>query len=183
MRYQSHDQPAAYLNTTTQDSELQQGQQGLSFVATWFWNPSLLTYVKATTDASGNLNVTGGGGGGGSVTQGTVPWIVQATETTYTAATVTATTSGVTTLLTPGAGNALTLRYMCLSADFSNTTQVVVTVQFSSGSPLYRVALAPGAIWARNIGAGRWNVQGATNATLQVSLSANQTVYASFEAQ
>jgi hypothetical protein len=40
------------------------------------WQPSTLSYIYATADASGNLNVTGGGGGGGgSVTQGTTPWV------------------------------------------------------------------------------------------------------------
>ena len=32
------------------------------------WNTSTLSFVKLTTDVSGNLNVTGGGGGGGAVT-------------------------------------------------------------------------------------------------------------------
>jgi hypothetical protein len=50
---------------------------GILFTAAYIWQPSTLSYIHASADASGNLNVTGsGGGGGGSVTQGTIPWQV-----------------------------------------------------------------------------------------------------------
>jgi len=49
---------------------------GILFTAAYIWQPSTLSYIHASADASGNLNVTGSGGGGGSVTQGTIPWQV-----------------------------------------------------------------------------------------------------------
>jgi hypothetical protein len=50
---------------------------------TYLWQPSTLSYITATADATGNLNTTGSGGGsGGTVTanQGTAgsyPWLVK----------------------------------------------------------------------------------------------------------
>jgi hypothetical protein len=43
---------------------------GLLITAQYIWQPSTLSYIHATADASGNLNVTssGGGGGGGNGT-------------------------------------------------------------------------------------------------------------------
>ena len=38
---------------------------GVLFTAAYLWQPSTLSYIHASADASGNLNVTGGGGGGG----------------------------------------------------------------------------------------------------------------------
>jgi hypothetical protein len=75
-QYATPSAPAGYEGATSLGVEPQQGLQWVSFVSIWAWNSSLLQYVHLTTDASGNLNVTGGGGGGGSVTQGTVPWVV-----------------------------------------------------------------------------------------------------------
>ena len=50
---------------------------GVLFTAAYIWQPSTLSYIHASADVDGNLNVTGGGGGGGgSVTQGTIPWVV-----------------------------------------------------------------------------------------------------------
>lgn len=49
---------------------------GVLFTAAYIWQPSSLSYIHASADASGNLNTTSSGGGGGSVTQGTIPWQV-----------------------------------------------------------------------------------------------------------
>jgi len=54
---------------------------GILFTAAYIWQPSTLSYIHASADASGNLNVTGSGGGGGSVTQGTIPWQVSQSGT------------------------------------------------------------------------------------------------------
>jgi hypothetical protein len=54
---------------------------GALYSAMFIWQPSTLSYIHASADASGNLNTTGsGGGGGGTVTanqgtSGTDPWL------------------------------------------------------------------------------------------------------------
>jgi len=45
---------------------------GALYSAMFIWQPTTLSYIHASADASGNLNTTaGGGGGGGTVNQGT----------------------------------------------------------------------------------------------------------------
>lgn len=100
---------------------------------------------------------------------------------TYPAGSSTVTVSGNTTVLTPTSGKAVRLYYICLSARTVNSDGVDVAVKFVGGSDLYKVSLLPGAIWARNIGAGRFYIQGGVDVALQLNLSAGQAILASFE--
>lgn len=56
---------AGYVNPLSGLNELGFGQAGSNYVILRAWQPSSLSFVTLTLDASGNLNVTGGGGGGG----------------------------------------------------------------------------------------------------------------------
>lgn len=105
--------------------------------------------------------------------------IVQS-PSTYSAKSVTAIASGDTTIHTPTNGAAVRLHYICLSASGSNTAPILAVIKFGS-TVLYQVSLAPGAMFARNIGAGRYYLQGATNASVVVNLSGVQTVYSNIE--
>lgn len=72
------------------------------------------------------------------------------------------------------------LYYVSLSADGSNGADVTATVKVGASSK-YKVSLKAGAIWARNIGAGRWYVTGSAGEDIIVNLSAAQTVHVSVE--
>lgn len=72
------------------------------------------------------------------------------------------------------------LYYISLSADGANTADVAATVKIGT-SEKYKVSLKAGAIWARNIGAGRWYVTGSAGEDIIVNLSAAQTVHVSVE--
>lgn len=80
--------------------------------------------------------------------------------------------SGTTAIITPPSGNGTRLHYYALNADGSNANPVTVTLQFAgAASPVCIISLLPGAIFARNIGAGRFFTEGAINAVLNVTLS------------
>jgi hypothetical protein len=105
---------------------------------------------------------------------------VEQAVATYSVKTGDATASGDTTIHTPTGGTAVRLHYICLSALGTNSADVTVTVKLGSTS-LYKLNLRPGAMWARNIGAGHRYLQGATNDVFKVTLSASQTVSVSME--
>lgn len=93
-----------------------------------------------------------------------------------------ATISGDNIIHTPALGKKIRLYYLSLSALSANTDAVTAIVKFAAGgATLYEISLKAGAIWARNIGAGRRFVDGGVNDDLIVNLSDNQTVYVSFE--
>lgn len=89
--------------------------------------------------------------------------------------------SGDNTIHTPASGKAIQLCYLCLSAAGGNTADVTALVKFGAGPARYKVSLKAGAMWARNIGAGRFQLAGGANEDLIVNLSAAQTVFASIE--
>ena len=101
---------------------------------------------------------------------------------TYSAKAVVASASGNNTIHTPTASNRIRLGYIVLSADGANSADVTATVKFAAGgSSLYVVSLKAGAMWARNVGAGRRYLDGGVNNALIVSLSTAQTVNVSIE--
>lgn len=89
--------------------------------------------------------------------------------------------NGDNTIRTPATGKALRLHYLSLSAPDTNASSVTVTLHFGVSATLYRINLAPGALWARNIGAGRRYLQGGINEALIANLSAARTVSVSVE--
>jgi len=92
--------------------------------------------------------------------------------------------SGDNTIRTPESGKYVLLQYLCLSADGANGADVTATVKWAGMSDaLYKVSLKPGAIWARNIGAGRRVVTGDVDQALVVNLSVAQSVHVSHESQ
>lgn len=101
-------------------------------------------------------------------------------ETTYSAKAVSISASGDNTIHTPASGKAVRLHYISVSADANNSAPVTATIKLA-GSTLYQVSLAPGAIYSRNIGAGRYYLQGSSNGLVEVNLSIAQNVYASVE--
>lgn len=97
---------------------------------------------------------------------------------------VTALSSGDNTIFTPTGGTASRVHYISLSADGANSADVTAIVKFGAGgSAKYKVSLKAGAIFARNIGAGKRYMQGATNEAVIVNLSTAQTVHVSVEAE
>lgn len=99
---------------------------------------------------------------------------------TYSAVAVDANSTGDTSIVTASVGQNLRLHYLCLSANGANSADVTVSVKIGS-SVLYKVSLKPGAIWARNISAGRRYLSGSAGDDLLVTLSADQTVHTSAE--
>lgn len=92
--------------------------------------------------------------------------------------------AGDSTIKTPASGMFILLQYLCLSADADNGANVTATVKWAGNADaLYKVSLKPGAIWARNIGAGRRVVTGVVDQALVINLSAAQAVHVSHEAQ
>jgi hypothetical protein len=88
--------------------------------------------------------------------------------------------AGDTTVYTPVAGASVLLQYLSLSADGANAGDVTVIVKLGA-LVKYKVSLKPGAIWARNIGAGRRMVRGIVDAPLIINLSAAEAVHVSVE--
>lgn len=99
------------------------------------------------------------------------------------AAARTVSSAGDNIVHTPASGRFVLLEYVCLSADALNTAPVIATIKWNGGADLYKLSLVPGAIWARNIGAGRKVVTGGQDQALVVSLSAAQNVYYSEESE
>lgn len=99
-------------------------------------------------------------------------------ENSLSVLTVDTTTSGDTTLVS--ITGKPQLFYISLSANGANSADVTVTVKIGT-SEKYKVSLKPGSIWARNVGAGRSFITGATGENIIINLSASQTVHASIE--
>lgn len=103
-------------------------------------------------------------------------------DATYEAKAATYSSSGNNTHHTPASGKQINLCYVCLSADGANVGDVTVIVKFGAGgASKYKISLKPGALWARNIGAGRRTVKGTVDETLVINLSAAETVHVSTE--
>ncbi len=141
----------------------------------YVWDPGMLAWVKM---------VQPGGGGGGSVTQGTVPWITDQQLKTYVPVSGTISANGDNVVITPAAGKTVRVYYLSFGADQNNSTQVIVRLRPSSlalGSSWYTYPLVPGAVIARNVGAGKFYVAGGVNDTIIVNLSGSLTVYWTLE--
>lgn len=72
------------------------------------------------------------------------------------------------------------LFYIALSANGANSADVTAIVKVG-GVTKYKVSLKAGAIWARNVGAGRGYITGSAGDDIIVNLSAAQTVHVSVE--
>ena len=77
-------------------------QSGLLNTALWVWQPSTLSWIKASADASGNLLTSGGGGGGTQIVQNirqasapVAPTSVMVTTTSGTVAAANASRKGI----------------------------------------------------------------------------------------
>jgi hypothetical protein len=90
-------------------------------------------------------------------------------------------TPGDNTAYTPPAGKSILLQYLCLSADGANNAPVLVAVKFTGSSVFFKMSLVPGAIWARNIGAGKRCLRGLVDEALIVNLDVAQMVHVSHE--
>ena len=74
------------------------------------------------------------------------------------------------------------LHYLCFNAKGSNSGAVEAAVRFGDAGDLkYLVDLVAGSIFARNIGAGRRWIEGDADESLNLNLSASQTVNATVE--
>lgn len=98
--------------------------------------------------------------------------------TSISATAVDASASGDNTIVS--ITNTPRLYYISLSANGANSADVTAIVKVGA-STKYKVSLKAGAIWARNIGAGRSYVTGASGDDIVVNLSAAQTVHVSVE--
>jgi len=168
--------PISYVDPVSQDTSPVQGSAGFAFVAIGAWSASGLQYVRLNADVSGNLLTSGGGGGGGSVTQGTIPWVVSVNTATYNSSSGSVSVSGDNTIRTPTGGKSTQLYYYMLNASPANAGNLTVTLRFSSGSPITTIGMVPGSVLARNIGAGKYYIQGAINDTLIINISGTGTV-------
>jgi len=92
-------------------------------------------------------------------------------------------TPGDNVVHTPASGKYIVLQYLCLSADGQNSTPVLVAISWEGGAQIYKISLVPGAIWARNIGAGRRVVTGDVGQALKINLSAAQSVHYNEESE
>lgn len=99
-------------------------------------------------------------------------------NTSILATAVDATTSGDNTIVS--ITNTPRLYYISLSANGANSADVTAIVKIGA-STKYKVSLKAGAIWSRNIGAGRSYVTGSAGDDIIVNLSAVQTVHVSVE--
>lgn len=116
--------------------------------------------------------------------QSTVPVSAAVTSLpvdTLTKSSVLANSSGDTTLVTPSAGQAVRLYFFGYSASSSNSSAVRASLRFGSNTAFDNQYLMASQPYARNIGAGRKYIQGATNEALIVNLSAAETVYCNIE--
>lgn len=131
-----------------------------------FWQATQPVSLTALPElAAGNNNI-------GDVDVATLPL------TSISATTVDATASGDNTIVS--ITNTPRLYYVSLSANGANSADVTAIVKIGATNK-YKVSLKAGAIWARNIGAGRSYVTGASGEDIIVNLSAAQTVHVSVE--
>ena len=168
------------------------------FIVPMMWQASSLSFISLQSDAAGNLMVSGGGGGGGGLADiqvrstgniwtdvgysaGNLSAPVSVALSTYTALSGTVSAAGDNTVIAPAAGKTSRMYYLALSAGATNAADVTVTVRFASGSAMYKVDLVPGAIYARNVGAGKNYLAGSVNDAIIINLSAPFTVNWSIE--
>jgi hypothetical protein len=122
---------------------------GNLFVLPWLWQPSSLSYVRASADANGNLLVATG--------RSQVQTAIGVAPT------------GTTTILNPPGGKAIQLTYYMLNGSENNVVNTRAILQFQSGTPqLTGPGLAPTGTLARNIGAGQRDVTGAVGDPLVI---------------
>lgn len=133
-----------------------------------------LVFATDKVDVSGSTLGANSGVDIGDVTVNGLP------NDTYSVVSVDATTIGDTNIATTTAGQTLRLYYICLSANGANSADVTVTIKLGA-TTMFKISLKAGAIWARNIGAGRRYIAGALGEDLLVTLSAAQTVHVSAE--
>ena len=88
----------------------------------------------------------------------------------------TVSTNGDNVIYVPPTGKQPQIFYFAFSAAGTNLAPVTVSMRFASGTPLYTVSLVPGAIYSRNIGAGKFCVHGSPDDTVILNLSSNSTV-------
>ena len=103
---------------------------------------------------------------------------VQVDPNAITATAVDASSSGDNTIVS--ITNTPRLYYISLSANGANSADVTAIVKIGASSK-YKVSLKAGAIWARNVGAGRNYITGSASDDIIVNLSAAQTVHVSVE--
>lgn len=84
--------------------------------------------------------------------------------------------SGSGTIHATTGGKTLQLYYYMLNADPANAGPITVTLSFTSGATVTKVSLVPGAILARNVGAGKYYLAGAVSDNLLVSISGTGTL-------
>lgn len=136
----------------------------------------VVSWSGQSVGISGTVPITDNGG---SIT---VDGSLTITPDTYSAKAGTAFSSGDTTIHTPAAGKAIRLHYISINADGANSTDCTTILKFAAGgSSIYKLCLKAGAMWARNIGAGRRYIQGGINEALIINLSAAQNIHYSIE--
>lgn len=125
---------------------------------------------------------TGSLGAMGMLTDPANANIIQLPTDTYSAKCGTFNTTGNNTIHTPTVGMRTRIHYMSMNASPGNSNAVVATVKFTAaGAGIWNYELLPGAIWARNVGAGRRYIEGGVNEALIVNMSSNQRIYWSIE--
>ena len=112
------------------------------------------------------LKVTGVGPGG----------TINIQPNTYSALSGTVFGGGDNIVLTPTAGLSVRLFYLSLGAPGANASPETVAVRFASATAMYTIPLVPGAVWSRNIGAGKYYLQGAVNDTLILNNPTGQSL-------
>lgn len=110
------------------------------------------------------LKVTGVGPGG----------TINIQPNTYSALSGIVAGAGDNVILTPTAGLSVRLFYLSLGAPGTNVNPETVAVRFASAPAMYTIPLVPGAVWSRNIGAGKYYLQGIVNDTLILNNSTGQ---------
>lgn len=116
----------------------------------------------------------GGAGATESLVSASNPLPVMAASDTYSAASGAVTVSG--TLHSTTAGKTLRLFYYMLNADAGNAGPITVSLSFTTGGAITTVSLVPGAILARNVGAGKYYLPGAVNDNLLVTITGTGTL-------
>lgn len=101
--------------------------------------------------------------------------LVNNAHNSYISKAITVTDIGDNSMIIPDTGKRLRLYYIALSADASNIEAVNVIAKFAAGGqPIYKLSLVAGAMFARNVGAGRHYVEGQVGEALMINL--NKTV-------
>jgi len=197
----SANQAVRYFNLTTNCWEAPNGLGGAMYTGIWAWQPSSMSMQPATLDATGAL-VTSAvlSGSAGNAAAGTTgvgvpssasltgwsdlgtmvavsaakPMPVSISPDTYLSDAGSLAVSGNLHVTT--GGRVLRLFYYMLNADPANTGPITVSLQFATGGPITKVSLVPGAILARNIGAGKYYLAGAVGDNLSVTITGTGTL-------